>query len=90
MPGPGLLKGRPGSRGDEVAMASWDGIERRSTEIDRRKEERRRSMRYTADTLIVIEGVTWIDNEGTDRRRKVRRRFDREHIAKRVLEEFCG
>lgn len=71
-------------------MASWDGIERRSTEIDRRKEERRRSMRYTADTLIVIEGVTWIDNEGTDRRRKVRRRFDREHIAKRVLEEFCG
>ena len=54
---------------------------------DRRKQERRRSMRYTADTLIVIEGVTWIDNEGTDRRRKVRRREDREKIAKKILED---
>jgi hypothetical protein len=44
-------------------------------------------MRYTADTLIVIEGVTWIDNEGTDRRRKVRRREDREKIARKILED---
>jgi hypothetical protein len=44
-------------------------------------------MRYTADTLIVIEGVTWIDNEGTDRRRKVRRRGDRERIARKILED---
>jgi hypothetical protein len=47
-------------------------------------------MRYTADTLIVIEGVTWIDNEGTDRRRKVRRREDREKIAKKILEDVLA
>lgn len=67
-------------------MSLWNGVERRRIE-DRRKQERRRSMRYTADTLIVIEGVTWIDNEGTDRRRKVRRREDREKIAKKILED---
>jgi hypothetical protein len=67
-------------------MSSWNGVERRRAE-DRRKQERRRSMRYTADTLIVIEGVTWIDNEGTDRRRKVRRREDRERIARKILED---
>lgn len=67
-------------------MSSWDGVERRAVK-ERRKQERRRSMRYTADTLIVIDGVTWIDNEGTDRRRKVRRRDDREHIARRILED---
>ena len=61
--------------------------ERRRT-TERRKEERRRSMRYTADTLIVIDGVTWIDNEGTDRRRKVRRRDDRERLAKKIIEDF--
>ena len=67
-------------------MPLWDGSERRS-EIERRKGERRRSIRYTADTLIVIDGVTWIDNEGTDRRRKVRRREDREYIAKKILDD---
>ncbi len=67
-------------------MSSWNGVERRRAIIDRRRQERRRSMRYTADTLIVIEGITWIDNEGTDRRRKVRRREDRERIAKKILE----
>lgn len=67
-------------------MLFWNGVERRGKK-DRRKEERRRSIRYTADTLIVIDGVTWIDNEGTDRRRKVRRREDRERIAKRILED---
>lgn len=65
-------------------MSSSDNIERRNYE-DRRRAERRRSMRYTADTLIVLDGVTWIDNEGTDRRRKVRRREDRERIAKKFL-----
>ncbi|HMG36556.1 MAG TPA: hypothetical protein VKM94_21645 [Blastocatellia bacterium] len=60
--------------------------ERRETE-ERRKQERRRSMRYTADTLIVLDGITWIDNEGTDRRRKIRRRDDRERIAKRILDD---
>jgi hypothetical protein len=71
--------------GYEVCMSSKDEINRRATE-DRRTVERRKSSRYSADTLIVIEGVTWIDDEGTDRRRKVRRRDDRERIAKRILE----
>ena len=44
-------------------------------------------MRYTADTLIVLEGVTWIDNEGTDRRRLIRRRDDRERIAKKIIDD---
>jgi hypothetical protein len=47
-------------------------------------------MRYTADTLIVIDGITWIDNEGTDRRLKVRRREDRELIARRVLNDLAS
>lgn len=66
-------------------MSSRDEINRRSTD-DRRTEERRKSTRYSAETLIVLEGVTWIDDQGTDRRRKVRRRDDRERIAKRILE----
>jgi hypothetical protein len=66
-------------------MSSSDIIERRNYQ-ERRKAERRRSMRYTAETLIVLDGVTWVDNEGTDRRRKVRRREDRERLAKKILE----
>lgn len=68
-------------------MSLWNGVERRSSTIDRRKTERRRSMRYTADTLVIIEGVTWIDNEGTDRRRKIRRQEDRERLAKRIIDD---
>jgi hypothetical protein len=71
---------------NEAMMASWNGVERR-TKRDRREQERRRSIRYTADTLIVIAGVTWIDNEGTDRRRKVRRKHDREQIARKILDD---
>ncbi|HWC77210.1 MAG TPA: hypothetical protein VG778_07105 [Blastocatellia bacterium] len=67
-------------------MSSPRQADRRSLR-DRRKEERRKSTRYTADTLIVLEGVTWIDTEGTDRRHKVRRRDDRERIAKRILDD---
>jgi len=67
-------------------MSSWHGVERRINK-DRRGQERRRSIRYTADTLIVIAGVTWIDNEGTDRRRKVRRKHDRERIARKILDD---
>ena len=70
-------------------MPHWNTVERRS-KVERRKEERRRSMRYTADTIIVISGVTWIDNEGTDRRRKVRRRLDRERIAKLILDDLIA
>jgi hypothetical protein len=67
-------------------MSSWNGVERR-IKRERRAQERRRSIRYTADTLIVIGGVTWIDNEGTDRRRKVRRKKDREQIARKILDD---
>ena len=66
-------------------MSSARGAEKRSSR-ERRKDERRRSIRYTAETLIVIGGVTWIDNEGTDRRRKVRRKDDRERIARKILD----
>ena len=68
-------------------MVLWDGVERRASSADRRTTERRRSLRYTADTVIVIEGITWIDNEGTDRRRKIRRQDDRERLAKRILDD---
>ena len=68
-------------------MVLWDGVERRASSADRRTTERRRSLRYTADTVIVIEGITWIDNEGTDRRRKIRREQDRERLAKRILDD---
>jgi hypothetical protein len=67
-------------------MTSAKSVERRYSS-ERRRQERRRSIRYTAETLIVIGGVTWIDNEGTDRRRKVRRKDDRERIAKKILED---
>ena len=83
---------RPGSAGnkpqiDEAKlMSSWKGVERR-IKRERRAQERRRSIRYTADTLIVIGGVTWIDNEGTDRRRKVRRKDDRQRLARQILED---
>jgi len=64
---------------------SYLGAVNKRTNQERRKQERRRSVRYTAETLVVIGGITWIDNEGTDRRRKVRRRQDREEIARRIL-----
>jgi hypothetical protein len=69
-------------------MSLWNGVERRAIRDDRRKIERRRSMRYTVGTLIVLDGITWIDNEGTDRRRLIRRRDDRERIAKKILEDI--
>jgi hypothetical protein len=67
-------------------MSSWKVVERRNKR-ERRQKERRRSIRYTADTLVVVAGITWIDNEGTDRRRKVRRRADRERIARKILDD---
>jgi hypothetical protein len=68
-------------------MPSSKEKDRRSS-TERRKQERRRSMRYSVDTLIILDAVTWVDNEGSDRRRKIRRREDREKIARRILEEF--
>ena len=66
-------------------MSSARAVERRNNQ-ERRKQERRRSIRYTTETLIVIRGVTWIDNEGTDRRRQVRRQDDRQRIARKILD----
>jgi hypothetical protein len=66
-------------------MSEWDGNDKRGSR-ERRKEERRRSTRYTAETLIVIDNVTWLDSEGSDRRRKIRRREDRERIGKKIID----
>jgi len=66
-------------------IALWDGVERRLAE-DRRKGERRTSMRSSVYTLVVIDGITWIDNVGTDRRHSLRRRSDRERLANRIIE----
>jgi hypothetical protein len=38
-------------------------------------------MRYDVRTLLIIDGITWIDPEGGERRRAVRRRADREALA---------
>ena len=65
-------------------MSLWDGVERRLSE-DRRKGERRTSMRSSVFTLVVIDGITWIDNEGTDRRHSLRRLSDRERLASRII-----
>lgn len=70
-----------------AVITSWDGVERRLTE-DRRKGERRTSMRTSVHTLVVIDGVTWIDSEGTDRRHSLRRRSDRERLANKILDEL--
>lgn len=68
-------------------MSEWDGNDKRGSR-ERRKEERRRSTRYTAETLIVIDNVTWLDSEGSDRRRRIRRREDRERIGKKIIDGF--
>ena len=59
---------------------SWRGEERRS-DRERRLVERRRTMRYNARTLVIVDGITWIDPEGDERRRSIRRRADRESVA---------
>jgi hypothetical protein len=64
---------------------SWDGEERRSGK-DRRGGERRRTMRYGAQKLIIVDGLTWIDAEGQQRRQRIRRREDREALARRLME----
>ncbi len=64
---------------------SWNGEERRSG-TDRRLSERRRTMSYNVQTVIVVDGVTWVDTEGTDRRRVIRRKEDRERLAARIAQ----
>lgn len=65
----------------------WDGRERRSRR-ERRVLERRRSVRYSARNLVVIDGITWIESDGTDRRRNIRRAEDREHLARKIIKFF--
>ena len=59
---------------------SWPGRERRS-DRERRLVERRRTMRYNVRTLVIVDGITWIDPEGDERRHGIRRRADRESVA---------
>jgi hypothetical protein len=59
---------------------SWLGKERRS-DRERRLVERRRTMRYNVRTLVIVDGITWIDPEGDERRRSIRRHADRESVA---------
>jgi hypothetical protein len=58
----------------------WREKERR-VGLDRRVVERRRTMRYNVRTLLIIDGITWVDPAGGERRRAVRRRADREALA---------
>jgi len=38
-------------------------------------------MRYDVHTLVIIDGITWVDPEDGERRRRIRRRADRESLA---------
>jgi ABC-type lipopolysaccharide export system ATPase subunit len=60
---------------------TWSGPERRASGGERRLVERRRTMRYNVQTLLIIEGITWVDPDDAERRRQVRRRADREALA---------
>lgn len=63
----------------------WRGKDRRSAS-ERRVLERRRTMRYNVNTLLIIDGITWVDPESGERRRQVRRRDDREMLATKFLQ----
>lgn len=67
---------------------NWRGEERRSSG-ERRVVERRRTMRYDVRTLLIIDGITWIDPDNTERRRNVRRRGDRDTLAIKFLKHSC-
>jgi hypothetical protein len=64
----------------------WNGEERRSGK-DRRIVERRRTMQYGVRTLVIVDGITWIDHESNARRQHVRRRDDRELLARSIIEK---
>ena len=63
---------------------TWDGTEKRSGQ-DRRQGERRRTVRYNVKTLLIIDGITWIDSEESPRRYFIRRREDREVLADKIM-----
>lgn len=60
--------------------------EERRSGTERRVVERRRTMRYDVHTLLIIDGITWIDSENADRRRQIRRRGDREAVAIKFIQ----
>jgi hypothetical protein len=64
---------------------AWNGEERRAGK-DRRLLERRRTTHYRVHTLVIIDGITWIDADGADRRLTVRRQKDREELARKIIE----
>ena len=64
---------------------AWDGEERRVGR-DRRLVERRRTTRYNIHLLLIIDGITWIDADGANRRHFIRRREDREKIARKITQ----
>ena len=74
------------SRRAKDQLMNWKGEERRSGN-DRRLSERRRTMRYGVQNLVIIDGITWIDAEGEERRQRIRRRQDREALVRRLLED---
>jgi hypothetical protein len=59
---------------------TWRGQERRVAS-ERRLVERRHTMNYNVRTLLIIDGITWVDPDDAKRRRQVRRRADREALA---------
>lgn len=59
---------------------TWRGQERRVAS-ERRMVERRHTMNYNVRTLLIIDGITWVDPDDAQRRRQVRRRVDRETLA---------
>jgi len=59
---------------------TWREKERRVA-VERRVVERRRTMRYNIRTLLIIDGITWVDPEDGEHRRAIRRRADREALA---------
>jgi hypothetical protein len=77
------------TQGHPVSRPMWDGVEKRRG-VDRRRQERRQSDRYVEGTLIVLNGVTWIDSHGIDRRRIVRREADKEMLMQIIFKGIFG
>jgi hypothetical protein len=64
---------------------TWNGEERRTGQ-ERRVVERRRMSRYDIALLVILDGITWIDERGAERRKYIRRREDRERLAQKFLQ----
>jgi len=65
-------------------LMAWDGKDRRCAG-ERRAYERRRTMRYNVKALVIVDGITWVDPEGNQRRQHIRRRDDRETLAIKIV-----